>query len=426
MASAKSKKSTKPQKPAIPDPLDTLLAAASQEMLSALITQLAFERHEVRRECLEYLKTCVSLPPGESETTEAEVILAMWGELEPDLAELDEYGGGDYDTEDHVASLLYEMAEKLNQTPIPTPYRQAVMDEALPYLRSGNAGLDDALYALVDAICQDDSDCLRLAEQLETIERWGARAHARCIYREIGHSEKYLALRLMDMQTGMDYYDLATFYWETGDKQQALTVAEEGLESAIGRMDELRTFLADRAAESGDREKLLALQFDNTLDNLSLTTYKAFKRFCRRAEWAVYEPRLYQAMILNGSTEALKILLHRQEYDIAIDVLTHNHRPQHITFEGEVTKIAKTLEAHYPTELLAWYQSGLGALNRSASRKDYQRSAALMKKVRHLYVNVLKAPTDWQQFAKPIKLRNARRPAFQEEYATTVPGWGKL
>jgi len=187
-------------------------------------------------------------------------------------------------------------------------------------------------------------------------------------------------LRRMDMQTGMDYYDLATFYWETGKTQNALTVAEEGLESAIGRMDELRAFLADRAAESGYREKLLALQFDQTLDNLSLTTYKAFKKFCSKAEWILYEPRLCQAMIKGGSTAVLKILLHRREYDTAIDLLTRHHRPQHITYEGEVTKIASTLEPRYPKELLAWYQSGLGALNRSASRTDYQRSAVLMKK----------------------------------------------
>jgi|GEM_PF-4394112 len=45
------------------------------------------------------------------------------------------------------------------------------MDEALTYLRRGNAGLDDALYALVEATCQDNADCLRLAKQLETIDR---------------------------------------------------------------------------------------------------------------------------------------------------------------------------------------------------------------------------------------------------------------
>jgi hypothetical protein len=269
-------------------------------------------------------------------------------------------------------------------------------------------------------------DCQRLAKQLETIDRRGARAHARSIYREIGQSKKYLTLRLMDMQTGMDYYDLATFYWETGDKQQALTVAEEGLASAIGRMDELRAFLSDRAVESGDREKLLALQYDNTLDNLSLTTYKAFKRFCRTEEWGVYEPCIHQAMIQDGSTEALKILLFRQEFDVAIGLLTDHHRPQQLAYSGAIAKIAKTLELHFPRQMLTWYQSGLGALGKSSSRKDYQRSAILMKKVRHVFVNVLKAPMEWKEFATPIKLHNARRPAFQEEYSNTVPGWKKL
>jgi len=49
-----------------------------------------FKWLEGRRESSEYLKACVSLPLGDKRATEAEVIMAMWGELAPDLAEPDE------------------------------------------------------------------------------------------------------------------------------------------------------------------------------------------------------------------------------------------------------------------------------------------------------------------------------------------------
>jgi hypothetical protein len=49
------------------------------------------------------------------------------------------------------------------------------------------------------------------------------------------------------MKYGADYHDLATFYWDSGEKEKALHVAEKGLCEAQGRMDELREFVMVRA-----------------------------------------------------------------------------------------------------------------------------------------------------------------------------------
>jgi hypothetical protein len=62
------------------------------------------------------------------------------------------------------------------------------------------------------------------------------------------------------MVYGLDYHDLAQFYREEGNREQALAVAEEGLKKGQGRKDELRQFLAGHALESGDRERYLDLQ----------------------------------------------------------------------------------------------------------------------------------------------------------------------
>ena len=63
---------------------------------------------------------------------------------------------------------------------------------------------------------------------------------------------------------GSDYHDLATFYWDEGNRKEALSVAEEGKIKGLGRMDELRGFLSDRAREEGNREQYIALQFEQT------------------------------------------------------------------------------------------------------------------------------------------------------------------
>ena len=46
------------------------------------------------------------------------------------------------------------------------------------------------------------------------------------------------------MVYGGDFYDLASFYWATGEKNKAMQVAEEGLQKGKGCMDELRQVVA--------------------------------------------------------------------------------------------------------------------------------------------------------------------------------------
>ena len=68
----------------------------------------------------------------------------------------------------------------------------------------------------------------------------------------------------------------------------------------------------------------------------------------------------------------------------------------------------------------------MGNLNRNASRKVYTRKAKIMIKVRRVLLDVLGDEQRWLKFARKIKKDNARRPAFQQEFARSVPGWQEL
>ena len=408
------------------DALTELLAAVSIEVLTDLILLLAAERPDVRRECFDFLKSRVSVSKILKNRSEGEIILALWSELLPDLDELDEYGGGDYDIEDHVAGLLDEIRTRLDSKKVDSDYRREILERILPFIESGNAGMDDMLYDVAYAACYNDADLRWLAKAFENMQDDWKISHARRIYRRIGDRDNYLELRLNHMEYGGDYHDLATFYWETDEKEKALQVAEEGLRKGRARMDELRQFVSDRAEESGDREKYLAIQFAQTTDGLTLAKYKTFKKMCSPDEWAQFEPNVLERIKKAWQNEQIKIHMYRKEYNKAMVILTKDRYPTNGWDTGDEIQAAKKLEKHYPEEILTYYLSGLGNLTVNATRKEYARKAKMIAKVRRLLLEIIGDTERWKKFAAKVKQDNIRRPAFQEEFARALPDWREL
>ena len=414
------------KKPKKEDALVELLKVASSAVLTDLILELATDRPNIRRESFDFLKTRVSVSKALEKRSEGEIVLALWSELAPDLDELDDYGGGDYATEDHVAGLLDQIRTQLDSKKVGSDHRREILDRVLPFIESGNAGMDDMLYEVAYAACYDDSDLRGLAEAFEVMQGDWELTNARRIYRRLGDRDKYLELRTDHMVYGADYHDLATFYWESGEKEKALQVADKGLRKGKGRMDELRQFVAGRAKESGDREKYLALQFAQATDGLTLGKYKAFKKMCRAAEWALFEPKILARLRDAWRTEKLKIRMYRKEHSEAIAILTKGRYPTSDWDVVDEIRVAKKLEKRYPEEILKYYISGLGNLKVNATRKEYIRKAKVMVKVRHMLVEVLGDEARWNKYAAKVKQDNNRRPAFQEEFARMLPGWRSL
>ncbi len=410
-----------------PDPLDELIRSADASVLGRLIQQLAATGPAMRRECLEFFRRRIPVAAEAQADVEAETIFSLWDELESDLAELDEFGGGEEEIEYRVSDLLSELADKLKRSKVSRDDRRSLLNDVLPYIRSGNAGMNDDLYDVAYAACHDDQDLRYFAQCLEAMkEKWRLK-NARDIYRKIGDLEKYLALRLKDMEVGADYHDLATFYWEQGKREKALAVAQEGLRKATGRMDELRAFLADRAKEGGDRGGYLELQFAQATDGLILEKYRTFKKICKPKEWEIYEPRMLAAIGRAWQEEQLKIRVDRGEFDLAVCTLAKMRYPYGIYGEGSsLLKIAAELETRYPTQILAFYMSGLGSLDQTYPRKTYASKAVVARKVRHMWIDVVKEPAKWEAFARQIREKNLKRSAFQEEFAKVVPGWNAL
>lgn len=401
-----------------------LVQAAGTDVLRKLVSQLAATRPDIRRECVDFLMSNLLLTASGRAEAKAEAALALWLELEADLADLDAYGGGDEGTEERVTRLLQDLSERLAEGDIPLEDRRALLDEVFPYIRSGNSGMDDALDDVAYAACYDDADLLDLAQRFESLDKEWPLDHARRIYRRLGHREKYLSLRARKMVYGGDYVDLATFFWEAGETEKALEVAKQGMEKATGRMDELRAFLADRALEAGNRQEYLEIQFAQAVDRLTVQSYKAFKELCSAAEWTQYESRVLAALQHSHENARLEVHMLRGEYAKAIAILSQLRYPR--WYDDSTVQVAAILEQRFPEEVLAFYRTGLGNLGIAAPRGEYSRNAHVMLRLRHMWLDVMKTPEKWLEFARRVKAQNQRRPAFHEEFGRVIPGWKDL
>ena len=72
---------------------------ADTVVLAQLIKRISATRPDVRRECVEFLQKKVTLSLKDKASADSEIVFELWAELEFDLSELDEYGGGPRDVE---------------------------------------------------------------------------------------------------------------------------------------------------------------------------------------------------------------------------------------------------------------------------------------------------------------------------------------
>ncbi len=386
------------------DPLINMLNAATKNDLIQLVKELIGNDLSIRRICIDHLKEKVTVSSSTRSSAESSAAMTLWYEIEPELSELDIYGGGDYSTEDGVGFGLYQLCEKLEEITLTEEDRDELLSGVLSYIKSGNAGMDDCLYDIIYATCKNDDDLRELAELFEELKKDWPIEHARSIYKKIGDHKKYLELRSLKMHYGLDYYDLVSFYWEIGEKKKAIDTAQKGMKLAEGRMDELIMFLAERAKEAGDRETYLDYYFSLKTTQLTLSSYKEFKNECQKEEWEKYEPKLIEMLKKNFNIQAVKIHLHRREYEIALQYFTKPARFPYYDLEFEDFSVAKKLEVRYPTQILEYYKSAIGNLNISASRKIYSQNAEAVAQVRRVLVDVMKKPDEWKKVCNANKI----------------------
>ncbi|MFZ2054916.1 MAG: hypothetical protein WAU81_12070 [Candidatus Aminicenantales bacterium] len=190
---------------------------------------------------------------------------------------------------------------------------------------------------------------------------------------------------------------------------------------ARGRMTELRQFMAERAIKTGDRTGYLELHFHEAVDPLTANSYKAFRRLCSQKEWESYESRLLKRLPHAATVEQIKIQLLRGEQDEAAQILSRERFDRYMSYE--LLGAARRLEPSHPEQVLTFYRSGIGSLNRPMPRKEYAGIARVLEMIRRIMLEFLKDAERWRNFKHDIQRKTERWPAFQEEVAKCIRDW---
>ncbi|GAI04983.1 unnamed protein product, partial [marine sediment metagenome] len=114
------------------------------------LKEITEDNLSIRRSCIDSLKGKVTLSPSVRNSAESSAALTLWYEIEPELSELDEYGGGEYSMIDDVGNGLYQLVEILTEVTLVEEDRGELLDEVFSYIKSANLPVD--LYAFVISI----------------------------------------------------------------------------------------------------------------------------------------------------------------------------------------------------------------------------------------------------------------------------------
>ena len=401
--------------------LENLLRKADKETLKQIIIDLTFKSKDNYRKCLDIIEDSMNLEDEEKAECSSEKFMTIWDEVKWKIKKIEEYGySGDYFEDDEIQGELAEIKEELEKGKASKNARNEFINDAMSYIDTDFGG---GVLDCIHVACYDKDELRSLALEIEDSHN----NRSMTIYKELADKDKYLELRLKNLENSRDYYDLVEFYEENNESDKAVKTAYECLQKVQYGKDDLLDYLAKKALDSNNRIEYLRLKFEKYGKHLTFESYKSFKSICTEEEWKQYEPEILIKLDKTYQNDKMLIYMHRQEFDKAVNILVQIREGWHyFNMQSAGFLTAEKLKEKYPEQVLQFYMNSIGDLDLAKDRKIYANQAKVAAKIQDIYENIMKTPEKWVEFAKNTKYKNKNRKAFQEEFGKVIKGWGSL
>jgi hypothetical protein len=263
---------------------------------------------------------------------------------------------------------------------------------------------------------------------------------------------RYLELRTRALEHGSDYWDLARFHLDRGDRNKAAEVAEEGALEAQGRCEELFGFLFSHYEERGDEAALARVvrtavergsdekgmldrlfehhrardNYEGARDALlagwafvrrgHYKEYQRLKAFLREGDWMRAEPRIFAEMRERDLKGWLRACLDKGMKKKVLEAVLDPPRDRFGSIvESDLDGFADAIGDEFPEKVIehSWRRACERIMLKN--RESYREAARHLRLVKHLYVDILGDGATWRRRFSALKEEHERRRAFLDE-----------
>lgn len=450
-------------------PLDEKLQALSNKDLHDLVQTLLNKNPEVRKSILEWFmdrsKDIKNINRKQvRRALNEELLWEHWYDAKSIISQFNEYGGGPEDEEDECYGYLDDIEELAEKGEISAEAKFEFMDELFEEYNVGNSGFEDKMMDICFTLCKTKEEWQYLVKKLgENPTEWRRDLIMKVQKKHLQDNNAYLKMRKEDLHYGMDYWDLAGYYIEKGERKIAVEIAEEGLLKGAGRLTELFEFLSDHYAKrrdtanlervvqyaikkKSDEKEMLNRLFEyykaqNDYENAKRALIKAFeyvkaagyipevrsyahynkmKQFFVKADWKDIEPKIIREVREKDMEDYMRICLDKNMKKEVVDILLNPPKKRPgigFVFEKEYNfdEFAKRLKEEFPEDIIKYYWQKAYSNIQNCNRETYRTAARYLEMVKRIYIDILNEESRWEQRFSNLKVEFKKRPAFLEE-----------
>jgi hypothetical protein len=390
------------------DKIKIALDEFSKEQLIGIIEKFINNKN-VREEIINYIESNISQFKKINEKNIALVKFNdLWEEADTIIFNSNLYGGCSDSDSDTVYDNLEEINQLFNSKKLDNDTKKEYIESCISYYHDGNSGFDDPLIDSIFNICNTKEEWLFTISELKSKnknERYTQSLIMKIYKNHLNDDESYLEMRKQNLEYGMDYYDLVTYYHNKKEYANALKTALEGLEKGKGRIIDLIDYLVDFYNQRNDYENNLKYIIMSFKESPSLNKYKSIKKLCKKEEWNVVSENLYKTLN-NDSYTKVKIDYYNKNYQLVLNYIKKSH------FDN--SDWCSKLEEHFPEEIIKIYNEK--AIRLIEEKKSYKYSDALTycKKIKNMYNKYLHQPEKWNNYLSDLKNKYKNLSALQK------------
>ena len=398
-------------------------------------------------------------------------VKVYWAIVDRTLEELNEYGMSDESLETLALDTMELLAESLNEGEQSRQERQTIIAGLMNYYLHGNCGIVDAIYDAVVLICVEESDYRVVIQKLENdLPCSSFQSHYKSmladLYKQIGDADSQLTVLEHGLEYGTDYWLLASYWIERGEKEKGLKVVKEGLDKADGRKTELYEYMQNHLQAQEDVDAIFQLlkrkmesqnldgfgnvENDSAYQYLlahydaaynyqgkvnllklrlkhgeaSLSLYKAAESILNPADLPKFQKRIIErlkkTMRENRSADLWSARSTKPETRLLAEIYAYEDDRDSLVkvISEDIALLARyesKLLAHKPDIYLKQYANEVNRLIEQRGRENYRKAVGYLKKIRDIHQTVLNTAHEWEKYVANLQENNKTLRALHDE-----------